>query len=57
MSDHGISLVSLAFASAWSIAHYAGIKKGVFSMDIVVLGIGILFFVLALAYTKACDNL
>jgi len=24
-------------------------------MDIIVLGIGILFFVLSLAYVKACD--
>lgn len=32
-------------------------EKEFSSMDVVVLGIGILFFVLSLAYTKACDNL
>ncbi|TJU97959.1 MAG: hypothetical protein E5Y12_24395 [Mesorhizobium sp.] len=32
-------------------------KQGINAMDIVVLGIGILFFVLSFAYIKACDIL
>jgi hypothetical protein len=35
----------------------AVMEKEFFSMDIVVLGLGILFLILSLAYTKACDNL
>jgi hypothetical protein len=32
-------------------------KKEAHAMDIIVLGIGILFFVLSFAYIKACDSL
>lgn len=32
-------------------------KQGTSTMDIVVLGIGILFFALSFAYIKACDIL
>jgi len=32
-------------------------NKGVAMMDIVVLAIGVLFFVLSLAYVKSCDSL
>ncbi|TIO90618.1 MAG: hypothetical protein E5X98_03255, partial [Mesorhizobium sp.] len=32
-------------------------KQGMPAMDLVVLGMGILFFVLSLAYVKACDRI
>jgi hypothetical protein len=32
-------------------------KKGTPAMDLIVLGIGILFFALSLAYVKACDRI
>ncbi|OHV82547.1 hypothetical protein ORS3428_27320 [Mesorhizobium sp. ORS 3428] len=32
-------------------------KQGTPEMDIIVLGIGILFFLLSLAYVKACDRI
>jgi hypothetical protein len=32
-------------------------NKGKREMDIIVIGIGIFFFVLSFAYIKACDNL
>jgi hypothetical protein len=31
--------------------------KGTPAMDLIVLGIGILFFALSLAYVKACDRI
>jgi len=32
-------------------------KQGTPAMDLIVLGIGILFFVLSLAYVKACNRI
>jgi len=32
-------------------------KQGTPAMDLIVLGIGILFFALSLAYVKACDRI
>lgn len=31
-------------------------KTGVVAMDIVMIGIGVVFFALTLAYVKACDS-
>ena len=35
----------------------ARMTKGTSHMDILVIGIGALFFALSFAYTKACDTL
>ncbi|TPL04576.1 hypothetical protein FJ567_02885 [Mesorhizobium sp. B2-4-16] len=32
-------------------------KQGTAAMDLIVLGIGILFFALSLAYVKACERI
>jgi hypothetical protein len=50
-----IQVFTVAFVRP--IGRGAVMEKEFSSMDVVVLGVGILFFVLSLAYTKACDNL
>ena len=35
----------------------ARLNKGVVTMDIVLIAIGVVFFALSLAYVKACDSL
>ncbi|RWE78886.1 MAG: hypothetical protein EOS63_16740 [Mesorhizobium sp.] len=38
-------------------AHKHKVEQGRPAMDLIVLGIGILFFALSLAYVKACDRI